>query len=67
MTPGEKTVILVRAMSLSDALTVLLGRPTLARMEEAAWDAQRLASTCDRVLGTRDRPTDRLRKKLQDG
>jgi len=59
MTAGERMVVLVRAQALSDALHQLLasgGRQDFA--VEAVWQAQRLRSSCERNLGTRERPYD---------
>jgi hypothetical protein len=52
---GEKTVVLVRALALADALRRLLAAPTFDNRRDAHWQAQRLRSSCERTLRTRVR------------
>jgi len=66
MTRGELTVVRVRAQTLADMLRLhvhvlrelplpkAIGYSTL----NTVWHAQRLASACDRALGTRGRHDD---------
>jgi hypothetical protein len=63
VTPGELTVILVRAQCLEDSLRSLLYRARHGcawpdHVFDVAFDAQRLESSCARGLGTRGRPYD---------